>query len=140
MNRLFFRRFQRARNQPILTEKMKLDAFLQKLSADPLSVTFDDTMAAVAESYEFTPAAFTNGNVRNEAGQNSGSCKLFAFAMLNKLSKEQTLACFGAYYRDDVLKHPDGTDHQNIRNFIQYGWDGVKFDSIPLSPKTTAGQ
>lgn len=114
---------------------MNRDAFLKKLNDDPASVAFDDTMAAIAASYDFTPAAFTNGETRNEAGQNSGSCKLFAFAMLNKLSKEQTLACFGAYYRDDVLTNPDGTDHQNIRNFMKYGWDGVKFDNLPLQPK-----
>lgn len=119
---------------------MKLDDFLKKLNDAPSSVTFDDTMSAIAASYEFTPAAFTNGGARNEAGQNSGSCKLFAFALLNKLSKDQTLACFGEHYRDDVLKNPDGANHQNIRNFMQYGWDGVKFDSMPLTPKSVSAQ
>lgn len=114
---------------------MNLDAFLKKLNDSPASIAFDDTMSVIGEVYDFTPAAFTNGDARNEAGQNSGSCKLFAFALLNKLSKEQTLACFGAYYRDDVLKNPEGTDHQNIRNFMKYGWDGVKFDSMPLTAK-----
>lgn len=114
---------------------MNIDAFLKKLNANPESITFDETMAVIAESYEFTPASFTNGEFRNEAGQNSGSCKLFAFASLNGLSEQQTLACFGAYYRDDVLKHPEGTDHQNIRNFMKHGWAGVKFDSMPLQPK-----
>jgi len=114
---------------------MQLNDFLKKLNDDPAAVTFDDTMATIAAHYEFTPAAFANGDTRNEAGQNSGSCKLFAFAQLNGLSKEQTLACFGAYYREDVLKNPQGSDHQNIRNFMKYGWDGVKFDSMPLSVK-----
>jgi len=117
---------------------MNLNDFLKKLNDDPATVTFDDTMAVIAAHYDFTPAAFTNGDTRNEAGQNSGSCKLFAFAMLNKLSKEQTLACFGAYYRDDVLKNPQGSDHQNIRNFMKHGWDGVKFDSMPLAPKAAS--
>lgn len=119
---------------------MNLDAFLQKLNDTPAAIAFDDTMAVIAETYDFTPAAFTNGDTRNEAGQNSGSCKLFAFAMLNKLSKEQTLACFGAYYREDVLKHPQGTDHQNIRNFMKYGWEGVKFDNMPLAAKGAAAR
>lgn len=114
---------------------MNLDAFLQKLNQSPESVDFTDTMAAIETTYDFTPSAFTNGTLRNEAGQNSGSCKLFAFALLNQLSEQQTLACFGAYYRDDVLKHPEGTDHQNIRNFMKTGWAGVKFDSMPLTPK-----
>lgn len=114
---------------------MNLDAFLKKLNDAPESIAFADTMAIIEASYDFTPAAFTNGSLRNEAGQNSGSCKLFAFAMLNKLSEQQTLASFGAYYRDDVLKHPEGTDHQNIRNFMKTGWAGVKFDSMPLKAK-----
>src|SRR3954447_13435775 len=111
---------------------MQLDTFLKKLNDTPESITFDDTMAVINASYEFMPTSFTNGEVKNEAGQNSGSCKLFAFAMLNQLSEEQTLACFGAYYRDDVLKNPSGTDHQNIRNFMKHGWSGVKFDGVAL--------
>ncbi|OWW21661.1 HopJ type III effector protein [Noviherbaspirillum denitrificans] len=114
---------------------MNLDDFLHTLNKAPESIAFDDTMAVIAAHYDFTPAAFTNGETRNEAGQNSGSCKLFAFAKLNQLSKEQTLACFGAYYRDDVLKNPQGSDHQNIRNFMKHGWEGVKFDNIPLTAK-----
>jgi hypothetical protein len=114
---------------------MNLDAFLKKLNDAPESIAFADTMAAIDANYDFTPAAFTNGDVKNEAGQNSGSCKLLAFATLNGLSKEQTLACFGAYYRDDVLKNPGGTDHQNIRNFMKTGWDGVQFESMPLQRK-----
>jgi hypothetical protein len=115
---------------------MKVDVFLKKLNDTPKSIAFDETMAAIGASYEFTPASFTNGVVKNEAGQNNGSCKLFAFALLNQLTEEQTLACFGAYYRDDVQKNPEGTDHQNIRNFMKTGWSGVKFDSMPLQPKS----
>ena len=114
---------------------MDIPAFLKKLNDAPDSVAFTDTMAVIDSAYTFTPAAFTNGSLRNEAGQNSGSCKLFAFAQLNQLSEQQTLACFGAYYRDDVLKHPDASDHQNIRNFMQTGWAGVKFEAMPLVKK-----
>lgn len=117
---------------------MHIDAFLKKLNDSPETITFDDTMAVIDASYVFTPAAFSNGDVTNAAGQNSGSCKLFAFALLNQLTPEQTLACFGAYYRDDVLKHPQATDHQNIRNFMKSGWAGVKFERIPLQAKTAA--
>ncbi|HJW56288.1 MAG TPA: HopJ type III effector protein [Burkholderiaceae bacterium] len=114
---------------------MNIDTFLKKLTDAPDSLTFDDTMAVINASYEFTPASFTNGELRNEAGQNSGSCKLFGFALLQGLSQEQTLACFGAYYREDVLKNPDGVDHQNIRNFMKTGWSGVIFDRVPLHVK-----
>ena len=114
---------------------MDIAAFLKKLNDTPDAVAFTDTMAVIDSAYAFTPAAFTNGSLRNEAGQNSGSCKLFAFALLNRLSEQQTLACFGAYYRDDVLKHPEATDHQNIRNFMKTGWGGVKFENTPLVAK-----
>lgn len=114
---------------------MDLNTFLQKFKNTPDSIAFSDTMAVIEASYDFTPAAFKNGELMNEQGQNSGSCKLFAFAQLQGLSPQQTLACFGAYYRDDVLKNPAGTDHQNIRNFMKTGWAGIKFDSNPLKPK-----
>jgi len=114
---------------------MNIESFLKKLNDAPGSIAFGDTMAVIDASYEFTPSSFTNGEVKNEAGQNSGSCKLFAFALLNRLSEEQTLACFGAYYREDVLKNPDGSDHQNIRNFMKTGWSGVKFERMPLRSK-----
>jgi hypothetical protein len=114
---------------------MNKDIFLKQLTDAPASIAFADTVAMIDANYDFTPASFTNGDVRNEAGQNSGSCKLFAFGLLNRLSEQQMLACFGAYYRDDVLKNPDGTDHQNIRNFMKTGWAGVAFDSMPLRAK-----
>lgn len=92
-------------------------------------------MAVIEANYDFTPTTFKNGKTVNEAGQNSGSCKLFAFAQLQNLSVDQTLACFGQYYRNDVLKNPEGTDHQNIRNFISYGWEGISFEGTALSNK-----
>lgn len=114
---------------------MDLNTFLQTLKNTPDSIAFNDTMAVIEATYGFTPAAFKNGELMNEQGQNSGSCKLFAFAQLQGLSPLQTLACFGAYYRDDVLKNPAGTDHQNIRNFMKTGWAGIKFDNNPLMLK-----
>jgi hypothetical protein len=109
--------------------------FLQTLATAPDSITFNATIAIIDAHYDFTPSAFSNGELQNEAGQNNGSCKVFSFAKLHKLSPQQTLHCFGAYYRDDVLKHPQGTDHQNIRNFIKSGWDGIVFQGSALMPK-----
>jgi len=114
---------------------MELNTFLQHLNNSPDSVTFDDTMAMIESLYEFTPTAFDNGQLVNEAGENNGSCKLFSFAQAQGLAELQTLNCFGAYYRNDVLMHPDGTDHQNIRNFIKTGWAGINFKGIALTPK-----
>jgi len=109
--------------------------FLQKLNDAPDSFSFNDTIAVIDAHYNFTPCAFRNGELQNEAGQNNGSCKIFSFAKLHQLTPEQTLHCFGSYYRDDVLKNPQGSDHQNIRNFIKHGWEGVVFDGTALAPK-----
>jgi hypothetical protein len=113
---------------------MTLETFLHKLHTTPNTIEFTDTMAVIAALYQFTPTTFRNGALENAAGQNSGSCKLFAFAQLQGLTKEQTLACFGAYYRRDVLENPAGADHGNIRNFMQHGWQGVVFAALALQP------
>jgi len=115
---------------------MQLDIFLTQVNTAPEQINFADTIATVDANYEFTPTAFRNGDLENAAGQNSGSCKLLSLAKLHNLSVEQTLQCFGDYYRVDVLQHPEANDHQNIRNFIRYGWDGVKFESQALIKKT----
>lgn len=109
-----------------------LEKFIKKLTEVPDTIEFSETIAAIDSAYRFEPTAFKNGELRNEAGTNSGSCKLFAFAQLRSLSPQQTLACFGAYYRDDVLQNPAGSDHQNIRNFIKTGWAGIEFYGTPL--------
>ena len=114
---------------------MKLKPFLQQLHNSPETIEFTETMAVIDACYTFTETSFENDGLLNEAGQNSGSCKLFAFAQLQNLPKEQTLACFGAYYRDDVLNCPEGNEHQNIRHFIKAGWSGISFASMPLQEK-----
>ena len=106
--------------------------FLQTLDIAPENISFNDTIAVIDAHYDFTPRAFRNGEMQNEAGQNNGSCKIFSFAKLHQLTPQQTLHCFGSYYRDDVLKHPQGSDHQNIRNFIRTGWDGIVFEGNAL--------
>lgn len=114
---------------------MQLDDFLTQLKNEPNTITFADTMATIDANYTFTPTAFYNGLLSNAANQNNGSCKIFALGLLNRLTAEQTLACFGDYYRKDVLEHPEGNDHQNIRNFMQTGWDGIRFAGKPLALK-----
>lgn len=114
---------------------MTLDTFLHQLTSTPDAIEFTDTMAVIEALYDFTPVAFRNGQLENAAGQNSGSCKLFAFARLQGLSQQQTLACFGAYYRKDVLENPQGADHGNIRNFMRYGWEGIAYEGDALRAK-----
>jgi hypothetical protein len=89
-------------------------------------------MVVIETNYTFTPTVFSNGDLTNEAGQNSGSCKLLAFAHKVGLTKLETLACFGTYYFDEVLQEPKGEGHQNIRNFIKTGFKGLTFHGEPL--------
>jgi len=112
---------------------MTLNDFLTKLSAEQ-GPEFEDTQTLIANLYTYTPTAFSNGEVNNEAGQNEGSCKIFAFAKEQGLDQEATLRCFGRFYQD-VLNTPEGDDHANIRNFMQHGWDGVRFSAPALALK-----
>lgn len=108
---------------------------LEQLKTFPETIQFKDVIAYIDQEYEFSPTKFKNGNTINEEDQNNGSCKVFSFAKINDLSKEQTLSLFGDFYREDVLKNPEGTDHQNIRNFIEFGWDGISFEGEALTKK-----
>ena len=106
---------------------------LVQLAENADSVSFEQVMQVISENYDYRPATFTNGDLLNEAGTNEGSCKIFSFAKINQLTEQQTLACFGRYYRDDVLQNPQGSDHGNMRNFINTGWATVDFKSVALT-------
>ncbi|KJD36597.1 type III effector [Tamlana sedimentorum] len=114
---------------------MKLETFINKLKNNPDTIEFSETMETIETNYNFTPTAFKNGDLQNEAGQNTGSCKLFAFAKKQHLSKAETLACFGKFYYEEVLNDPTGTGHQNIRNFIKTGFEGLTFEGDVLAVK-----
>ncbi|MGX7666382.1 HopJ type III effector protein [Flavobacterium pedocola] len=105
---------------------------IAKIKTQPETISFAEVIEYIDAKYSFTPTRFTNGNLVNEANQNNGSCKIFYFASTHSLTIEQTLQLFGDYYRVDVLENPDGTDHQNIRNFMEFGWQGVVFDGKAL--------
>lgn len=118
---------------------MGIDELLQLLTRSPERVEFNDVISTINEHYEYTPMPFTNGigehKIVNEAGQNEGSCRIFSFARLQNLDKEQTLACFGKNYREEVLPFPLGRNHANIRAFMQYGWMGIHFDGEALKSR-----
>ncbi|WP_353170136.1 HopJ type III effector protein [Flavobacterium sp.] len=96
--------------------------------------SFPETITFIDEKYTFTPTTFKNGNQLNNAGENNGSCKIFAFAQLQQFTKEETLSLFGDFYQD-VLYSPEASDHQNIRNFMIFGWDGIHFEDEALQTK-----
>ena len=118
-----------------------LAQLLSQLANDPDTVAFDQVIDVINANYDYTPTRFFSGEApnqrTNEAGTNEISCKVFAFALLQNLDKDQTLNCFGDYYRIDVLLNPEGTDHGNIRNFARSGWVGINFDGQPLEIKTS---
>lgn len=115
---------------------MSLEKLLRQIKQHPQTVEFDDVMAVIDQHYIYTETGFSNGvgedRVVNAAGSNAGSCRIFAFGQVNGLSQAETLACFGHYYRDDVVGNPEGQDHGNIRTFIRHGWAGIGFDGEPL--------
>lgn len=113
---------------------MNTHELIEKLRNQPEAVSFDEVIATIEANYQYQPTRFSNGETINEAGSNEGSCKIFAFAQLNGLDESQTLACFGRYYREDVLGNPDGSDHANIRNFMRQGWAGIRFEGVALKP------
>jgi hypothetical protein len=107
---------------------------INKIAQNSDQISFAEVIDYIDIHYHFTPTAFQNGETHNAVNQNNGSCKIFSFAHIQQFTKEQTLRLFGDYYQD-VLENPDKTDHQNIRNFMKYGWDGVKFEAIALLEK-----
>ena len=114
---------------------MPLQEFLSAVKNDEW-FSFDEVISVILAHYDYQPTEFTNGLgtdcLFNAAGNNEGSCKIFAFALINGLSKEQTLNLFGAYYRHDVLENPNGEDHHNIRRFIRDGLAGLCFKGSAL--------
>lgn len=112
---------------------MNLDTFLNHICNNE-HLQFADTLAVIADYYDYQATEFTNGSLVNAAGVNEGSCKVFAFAQLQQLTEAQTLNLFGEHYRD-VLADPEGTGHQNIRHFMQTGWQGIHFAAMALTAK-----
>jgi hypothetical protein len=110
----------------------QLPTLLEKLKNK--SLPFKEVIEFIETYYQHQPTAFKNGTLQNEASQNQGSAKVFTFAQLNKLDKGDTLYLFAEHYQS-VLSNPDGTDHQNIRQFMIHGWPGIVFEGQALVAK-----
>ncbi len=117
---------------------MSLPTFLEK-AKNKESLQFNETIEIISNNYNYEPSEFSNGldnkKVINTAGTNEGSCKIFSFAQLNQLDQQQTLNLFGDFYHKEVLSDPTGTSHQNIRNFMRFGWEGINFSQQALTLK-----
>jgi hypothetical protein len=112
--------------------KEQLTTLINELKANKR--TFKEILEFIETYYQHQPTAFKNGEAYNEATQNQGSARVFAFAQLNNLSKEDTLHLFAEHYQS-VLNTPQGTDHQNIRQFMTHGWSGIAFEGQALLAK-----
>lgn len=110
----------------------ELTTLLQSLKNK--TTTFKEVIEWIDAAYIHNPTAFKNGATYNEANQNQGSAKVFAFAQINQLSKADTLYLFAEHYQA-VLAHPLANDHQNIRQFMQHGWEGIVFEGVALQAK-----
>ena len=112
--------------------KEQLSTLIQKLKDN--SLPFKEVLEFIETYYQHQPTAFKNGDTYNEATQNQGSARVFAFAQLNNLNEADTLYLFAEHYQS-VLNNPNGTDHQNIRQFITHGWSGIVFEGQALLAK-----
>jgi hypothetical protein len=117
---------------------MLLSTFLKKITNNQ-NVNFEETISIITQYYDYQPTEFSNGNkdkpLINQAGTNEGSCKIFSFAQINQLTAQQALNLFGDFYHKEVLQDPSGNSHQNIRHFIQFGWNGIAFTQQALTIK-----
>lgn len=109
-----------------------LSAFQAQLQSEQHQ--FSQTLAFIAEHYDYQATDFSNGAVENPAGQNEGSCKTLGLALLEGFSLEQSLLAFGEHYRA-VLANPAGSDHGNIRALLSSGLAGVRFAQPSLQRK-----
>jgi len=116
-----------------------LQGFISRIRIKSDKIQFNEVIKIIDTFYIYKSVNFKNGLksecLINKAGENEGSCKIFSFAHEHKLTVMQTLHCFGDYYRNDVLLYPDKSDHQNIRNFMKHGWNGIHFDKPALRLK-----
>lgn len=109
-----------------------IEEILNKIDANEIS--FADVISFIKEKYNYTPSAFSNGKLQNKEVENQGSAKVFFFAQFHKVSKENTLKLFVEHYQN-VLENPEADNHQNIRQFMIFGWEGIQFKNTVLLPK-----
>ncbi|MEL0321714.1 MAG: HopJ type III effector protein [Gammaproteobacteria bacterium] len=108
--------------------------FIERLRTTPETIQFAEVIALIDSHYSHTPTAFINGTATNQASENQGSAKVFSFARLHGLNQTETLHCFAEHFRA-VSDNPTGDDHQNIRQFIANGWQGVQLPETCLTAK-----
>lgn len=89
------------------------------------SITYQQTIDFIDKHYCYFAVPFKCGDITYEPNVKTGAAKIFSFGLMTQMTKDQTLRLFGEYYRD--LKPTD--DRPNVKNFIDYGWNGISFSS-----------
>ena len=102
--------------------------------AELQKLTFKEIIAYIDDNFNYTASSFKNGTLINAENENQGSAKTLYFAKLNNLSVEDTLKLFAEHYQS-VLNDKEGSSHQNIRNFMEFGWKGILFEKEVLQSK-----
>lgn len=92
---------------------------------------FAQTLTFIERYYQYQPSTFSNNGLLSMAGSNEGSCKIFALALLEGLSKQQTLLAFAEHYQH-VLATPEATDHANIRALLKGELSQIQFEQSAL--------
>lgn len=114
----------------IFVEENDIKMTIEELKNRP----FSEIITHIDEKFNHTPTAFINGALRNESDQNQGSAKVLFYAKIKQMSKEDTLKLFAEHY-EAVLNDANETSHQNIRNFMNSGFDGLVFEGVVLTEK-----
>jgi len=110
---------------------MTVEALITKVKQSEI-LSFAEVIEAIDANYSFTPSFFKNGDVVNEENQNNGSCKVFSFAKMHKLSEKENLFLFGEHYQK-VLEKTSDADNKKISSFMNFGWNGIAFEKEALS-------
>lgn len=114
------------------------EVFNANVEMDAGDLKFEEVIELIDTHYESGLIEFKNGDLVNGPGENEGSAKLLSYAALSEMDKDTTLKLWGQYYRE-VVKDPEGNSHQNIRNFMKTGWEGVPFENGIALTRKNAG-
>jgi len=90
------------------------------------ATSLKETIDMIDKHFNYFEVPFTCGDQTNLPNENTGSAKIFSFALLTKMTKEETLQLFGEVYRN---LSPAGNDHKNLRNFLKLGFAGITFST-----------
>lgn len=115
-----------------MTIQTELHTLLTKLKDG--TANFNDVLNFIDNHYITQAVSFKNGKLINGSHENQASARVLSLAKIFALSEEETLSLYAEHYQS-VLADPKGKGHENIRNFMEYGWDGITLNKLAIIPK-----